>query len=96
MDDSPKISPELIQALMDECLVKVGGGVKKDSSIAGTVTLIALDFIEPMRNGIQDALNLIEDANPEFEIGVVNTVNPCLGNERLSFQFRNPAAYLEV
>ena len=96
MDDYPKISPELIDALLNQYYVKVAGGVKKDGSIAGIVTLAAQDFIEPMENGIQKALELIKEYNPGFEVDYVDSENPCLWNERLRFQFRDPAAYVEV
>ena len=96
MDDYPKISPELIDYLLSQYYVKVTGGVKKDGSISGIVTLASQKCISPMENCIQKALELIKEYNPGFEVDYVDSENPCLWNEQLRFEFRNPAAYVEV
>ena len=90
MDDQfvPQITAELAKEINVECSVKVKG-VSKSGIINENdeFTLEADGFTDEMLNGIEQAVILIEDENPNYRLATVRAINSCTAREKRTVCF---------
>ena len=90
MDDQyvPQITAELAEEVNLECSVKIKG-VSKNGFINENdeFTLEADGFTDEMLNGIEQAIILIEDENPNYKIQTVCQKNSCTAREKRTVCF---------
>ena len=90
MDDQfvPQITAELAEEINIECSVKVKG-VSKSGIINENdeFTLEADGYTDEMLNGIEQAVILIEDENPNYRLATVRSVNSCTAREKRTVCF---------
>ena len=90
MDDQfvPQITAELAKEINVECSVKVKG-VSKSGIINENdeFTLEADGYTDEMLNGIEQAVILIEDENPNYRLATVRSVNSCTAREKRTVCF---------
>ena len=90
MDDKfvPQITAELAKEIDIECSVKVKG-VSKSGIINENdeFTLEADGFTDEMLNGIEQAVILIEDENPNYRLATVSATDSCTAREKRTVCF---------
>ena len=90
MDDQyvPQITAELAEEVSLECSVKIKG-VSKNGFINENdeFTLEADGFTDEMLNGIEQAIILIEDENPNYKVQTVSSKNSCTAREKRTVCF---------
>jgi hypothetical protein len=84
----PTITAELANEVQLECSVKIKG-VKKDGVVSENdeFTLEADGFTDEMLNGIEQAIILIEDENPNYKLATVKSINQCTAREKRTVCF---------
>ena len=82
----PTISKELAEKIQKDCKVKIDlHGMVGDS--VNPVIITAQGCIEPNVNGITLAIALIEEANPDWEHGVILSDGMDISDEKVSAIF---------
>ena len=86
MDDQfiPTITAELASEVQLECSVKIKGVAKNGID---EFTLEADGFTDEMLNGIEQAIILIEDENPNYKLATVKSINQCTAREKRTVCF---------
>ena len=84
----PQITAELAEEINIECSVKVKG-VSKSGIINENdeFTLEADGYTDEMLNGIEQAVILIEDENPNYRLATVRATNSCTAREKRTVCF---------
>lgn len=82
-DANPQISAELAKEISLECGVSIKG-LKKSGIVEENdeFELVAQGIFDEMLNGIEQAICLIEDWNPEFKLTTLSAINSCTARER--------------
>nr|MBR6100622.1 hypothetical protein [bacterium] len=85
---NPQITSELAEEINLECAVSIKG-IKKDGNINENdeFTLEAHGFLDEMLNGIEQAVVLLEDWNPNFRLATVRAINSCTAREKRTVCF---------
>jgi len=91
MDDQfvPQITSELVKEVKLECSVLIKGVVSKLGIIDENeeFTLEADGFTDEMLNGIEEAIILIEDENPNFRVQTISSEKACTAREKRTVCF---------
>ncbi|MBR6907359.1 hypothetical protein IKN40_02380 [bacterium] len=90
MDDQfvPMITSELVKEVKLECSVLIKGvGKKGIIDENAEFTLEADGFTDEMLNGIEEAIILIEDENPQFRVQTICSEKSCTAREKRTVCF---------
>ena len=87
-DGNPQITAELANEVKLECGVSIKG-LKKGGVVEENdeFELEAHGFFDEMLNGIEQAICLIEDWNPNYRVATVHATNSCTARERRTVCF---------
>ena len=87
-DVIPQISAELAKEVKLECGVSILG-LKKNGIVEENdeFTLEAHGVFDEMLNGIEEAICLLEDWNPEFKVTTIHAINSCTAREKRTVCF---------
>jgi hypothetical protein len=86
---TPQISTELQSEISLECEVLIKGLKKSGINVYDEFTLEAngASFNEEMMNGIEEAVCMLEDENPNFKLATVKSINTCTAREKRTVCF---------
>ena len=87
-NENPRISEELAKEVKLVCEVSIKG-LKKGGVVEENdeFELEAHGFFDEMLNGIEQAICLIEEWNPNYRVATVNSTNSCTAQEKRTVCF---------